>query len=97
MVSPARQAYSLIFYFLPTLFFTRLSLLFAADMKVTQRNFNFAKKQGLPLYFVSAADGTNVVKVRMDNTDLLNYTSYTLSVYCIPMLNKKKGNKSSVF
>uniref|UniRef100_A0A8C7HZA7 RAB, member of RAS oncogene family-like 2 n=1 Tax=Oncorhynchus kisutch TaxID=8019 RepID=A0A8C7HZA7_ONCKI len=34
-----------------------------ADMKVTQRNFNFAKKQGLPLYFVSAADGTNVVKM----------------------------------
>ncbi|MGH0127615.1 UNVERIFIED_CONTAM: hypothetical protein FKN15_035255 [Acipenser sinensis] len=33
-----------------------------ADLKVTQRNFNFAKKQGLPLYFVSAADGTNVVK-----------------------------------
>uniref|UniRef100_A0A4W5KV55 RAB, member of RAS oncogene family-like 2 n=1 Tax=Hucho hucho TaxID=62062 RepID=A0A4W5KV55_9TELE len=53
----------LIFYSLPILFFTRLSLLFAADMKVTQRNFNFAKKQGLPLYFVSAADGTNVVKM----------------------------------
>ncbi|XP_030646550.1 RAB, member of RAS oncogene family-like 2 [Chanos chanos] len=34
-----------------------------ADMKVTQKNFNFAKKQGLPFYFVSAADGTNVVKV----------------------------------
>uniref|UniRef100_A0A8C8J337 Rab-like protein 2B n=1 Tax=Oncorhynchus tshawytscha TaxID=74940 RepID=A0A8C8J337_ONCTS len=30
---------------------------------VTQRNFNFAKKQGLPLYFVSAADRTNVVKM----------------------------------
>nr|XP_006633838.1 PREDICTED: rab-like protein 2B [Lepisosteus oculatus] len=37
-----------------------------ADMKVTQRNFNFAKKQGLPLYFVSAADGTNVVKLFRD-------------------------------
>lgn len=35
----------------------------AADMKVTQRSFNFGKKQGLPFYFVSAADGTNVVKV----------------------------------
>ncbi|XP_028813424.1 RAB, member of RAS oncogene family-like 2 isoform X2 [Denticeps clupeoides] len=34
-----------------------------ADAKVTQKSFNFAKKQGLPLYFVSAADGTNVVKV----------------------------------
>uniref|UniRef100_A0A672GLC2 RAB, member of RAS oncogene family-like 2 n=1 Tax=Salarias fasciatus TaxID=181472 RepID=A0A672GLC2_SALFA len=30
---------------------------------VTQRSFNFAKKQGLPFYFVSAADGTNVVKM----------------------------------
>ncbi|XP_063053151.1 RAB, member of RAS oncogene family-like 2 [Engraulis encrasicolus] len=37
-----------------------------ADMKVTQRSFNFAKKQGLPFYFVSAADGTNVVKVFKD-------------------------------
>lgn len=34
-----------------------------ADLKVTQRRFNFGKKQGLPFYFVSAADGTNVVKV----------------------------------
>uniref|UniRef100_A0A672GPZ0 RAB, member of RAS oncogene family-like 2 n=1 Tax=Salarias fasciatus TaxID=181472 RepID=A0A672GPZ0_SALFA len=34
-----------------------------ADLKVTQRSFNFAKKQGLPFYFVSAADGTNVVKM----------------------------------
>lgn len=39
---------------------------FKADMKVTQKSFNFAKKQGLPFYFVSAADGTNVVKVRMN-------------------------------
>uniref|UniRef100_S4RPY4 RAB, member of RAS oncogene family-like 2 n=1 Tax=Petromyzon marinus TaxID=7757 RepID=S4RPY4_PETMA len=37
-----------------------------ADYKVTQKNFNFAKKQGLPFYFVSAADGTNVVKLFRD-------------------------------
>ncbi|NXQ08717.1 RBL2A protein, partial [Vidua macroura] len=35
-----------------------------ADMKVTQKSFNFARKFSLPFYFVSAADGTNVVKVR---------------------------------
>nr|XP_047930825.1 rab-like protein 2A isoform X2 [Anser cygnoides] len=35
-----------------------------ADMKVTQKNFNFARKFSLPFYFVSAADGTNVVKVK---------------------------------
>ncbi|NXL05858.1 RBL2A protein, partial [Mesembrinibis cayennensis] len=33
-----------------------------ADMKVTQKSFNFARKFSLPFYFVSAADGTNVVK-----------------------------------
>lgn len=33
-------------------------------MKVTQKSFNFARKFSLPFYFVSAADGTNVVKVR---------------------------------
>lgn len=30
---------------------------------MTQKSFNFARKFSLPLYFVSAADGTNVVKV----------------------------------
>lgn len=38
-------------------------LLSTADIKVTQKSFNFARKFSLPLYFVSAADGTNVVKV----------------------------------
>ncbi|XP_071590438.1 rab-like protein 2A isoform X2 [Heliangelus exortis] len=33
-----------------------------ADMKMTQKSFNFARKFSLPFYFVSAADGTNVVK-----------------------------------
>ncbi|XP_049627445.1 rab-like protein 2B [Suncus etruscus] len=33
-----------------------------ADIKMTQKSFNFVRKFSLPLYFVSAADGTNVVK-----------------------------------
>uniref|UniRef100_A0A8B9PBY4 RBL2A protein n=1 Tax=Apteryx owenii TaxID=8824 RepID=A0A8B9PBY4_APTOW len=37
-----------------------------ADMKVTQKSFNFARKFNLPFYFVSAADGTNVVKLFND-------------------------------
>ncbi|KAF5928251.1 hypothetical protein HPG69_014856 [Diceros bicornis minor] len=37
-----------------------------ADIKMTQKSFNFAKKFSLPLYFVSAADGTNVVKLFND-------------------------------
>ncbi|XP_075774483.1 rab-like protein 2A isoform X1 [Pelodiscus sinensis] len=37
-----------------------------ADIKVTQKSFNFARKFNLPFYFVSAADGTNVVKLFSD-------------------------------
>ncbi|XP_006888156.1 PREDICTED: rab-like protein 2A-like [Elephantulus edwardii] len=37
-----------------------------ADMKVTQKSFSFARKFSLPMYFVSAADGTNVVKLFND-------------------------------
>ena len=48
----------------------------AADVKVTQRSFNFAKKQGLSHYFVSAADGTNVVKVRMTMHSESTLSSY---------------------
>ena len=33
--------------------------------KVTDKKFAFAKKHGIPFEFVSAADGTNVVKVRI--------------------------------
>ncbi|XP_012928005.1 rab-like protein 2B isoform X2 [Heterocephalus glaber] len=36
------------------------------DLQVTQKSFNFARKFSLPLYFVSAADGTNVVKLFSD-------------------------------
>ncbi|XP_022783009.1 rab-like protein 2A [Stylophora pistillata] len=32
------------------------------DYTITQKSFNFPKKHGLPFYFVSASDGTNVVK-----------------------------------
>lgn len=36
------------------------------DMKMTQKSFGFAEKHGLPFVFVSASDGTNVVKVFSD-------------------------------
>jgi Rab-like protein 2 len=35
------------------------------DENVTKKAFAFPKKHNLPFYFVSAADGTNVVKVRL--------------------------------
>jgi len=33
------------------------------DKKVTEKTFKFAAQYNLPFYFVSAADGTNVVKI----------------------------------
>ena len=36
------------------------------DISVTKKQFNFAKKYNLPFYFVSASDGTNVVKIFRD-------------------------------
>ena len=33
------------------------------DYKVTSKSFNFASKRKLPFFFVSASDGTNVVKI----------------------------------
>jgi hypothetical protein len=35
-----------------------------AEPEVTRRQFAFPQRHNLPLYFVSASDGTNVVKVR---------------------------------
>jgi len=35
----------------------------AVDYKVTQKSFKFAQNSHFPFYFVSVADGTNVVKV----------------------------------
>jgi Rab-like protein 2 len=34
------------------------------DYNVTRKEFKFASKHNLPFFFVSAADGTNVTKVR---------------------------------
>ncbi|KAM7298809.1 rab-like protein 2A [Ixodes scapularis] len=34
-----------------------------ADSSVVQKSFNFGKKHGMPFFFVSASDGTNVVKM----------------------------------
>ncbi|EUB63995.1 Rab-like protein 2A [Echinococcus granulosus] len=36
------------------------------DTEVTNKAFNFAKKNSIPFYFVSAANGTNVVRVFTD-------------------------------
>jgi len=33
------------------------------DTSITSKSFNFPKKYRMPFYFVSASDGTNVVKV----------------------------------
>ena len=56
------------------------------DYKVTEKSFNFPKKFGLPFYFVSAADGTNVVKVGAPS--FLEQILYSLFlVACIILLH----------
>lgn len=47
-------------------------------MEITKRQFAFTTKNEIPLYFVSASDGTNVVKVnfcKLDNKYMYNYLS----------------------
>ena len=41
-------------------------------MEVTKKAFSFPKKHDMPLYFVSAADGTNVVRLFCDSIRLAN-------------------------
>jgi Rab-like protein 2 len=61
------------------------------DYKVTQKSFKFARNNHLPFYFVSAADGTNVVKVfreavkaavayKQNSTDFLDQVMQELEV-----------------
>ena len=38
-------------------------ILISVDYSVTKKSFGFAKKHKMPFYYVSASDGTNVVKV----------------------------------
>lgn len=42
-------------------------------MDITKRQFAFATKNEIPFYFVSASDGTNVVKVCVCKYNLPNY------------------------
>jgi hypothetical protein len=41
-------------------------------MEVTKKSFSFPKKHDMPLYFVSAADGTNVVRLFRDSIRVAN-------------------------
>ncbi|CAF3570322.1 unnamed protein product [Rotaria socialis] len=41
-------------------------------MEVTKKSFSFPKKHDMPLYYVSAADGTNVVRLFRDAIRLAN-------------------------
>lgn len=42
---------------------------FAENMEVTKKSFAFCTKNGIPLYYVSASDGTNVVKLFRDSIE----------------------------
>ena len=57
----------------------------AVDMSVTQKTFNFPAKKKLPFFFVSASDGTNVVKVFNEAIQLgLRFKSACL-LACLPL------------
>mmetsp|Transcript_19419 Transcript_19419/g.32639 ORF Transcript_19419/g.32639 Transcript_19419/m.32639 type:complete len:271 (+) Transcript_19419:374-1186(+) len=77
------------------------------DYKVTSKNFNFAAKRRLPFHFVSASDGTNVVKVFHDamlagkqwkDAPPEDYFSEVMSLLSDSTLGvseaEKKGNKA---
>lgn len=53
---------------------------------MTQKNFSFAKKFSLPLYFVSAADGTNVVKVMANQRQ-------SAEAACEPLSSREEGRE----
>ena len=53
---------------------------YTVDYQITKRSFKFARSNHLPFYFVSASDGTNVVKVK-----IIAYICHT-QVYFIPVL-----------
>lgn len=57
------------------------------DYQVTRKEFKFATKHNLPFFFVSAADGTNVVKV----TSLI----YCMPNACLRILTVGLSNSSS--
>ena len=39
------------------------NIFFLVDYSMTKKTFAFPKKHNMPFYYVSASDGTNVVKV----------------------------------
>ncbi|XP_017654097.1 rab-like protein 2B isoform X4 [Nannospalax galili] len=71
-------------------------LLSAADIQMTQKNFSFAKKFSLPLYFVSAADGTNVVKLFNDAIRLAVAYKQSSQDFMDEVLQELEGQVSPV-
>ena len=54
----------------------------SVDYGITKKNFNFPKKHSMPFYFVSASDGTNVVKVILIiYYNLLIYNIYIKKIF----------------
>ena len=44
-------------------FHIKKNIFFLVDYSMTKKTFAFPKKHNMPFYYVSASDGTNVVKV----------------------------------
>ncbi len=65
-------------------------------MDVTKKNFAFCTKNSIPLYYVSACNGTNVVKVRRRRcmrTNLDTFLVLTVSRRLLMPSRKQRSTK----
>ena len=51
------------------------------DYQVTKKSFKFARTHHLPFFFVSASDGTNVVKVHIHSYMIVQISYLLVRVY----------------
>ena len=72
-------------------FFEWLWIYFPVDYSITKKAFTFPKKHGMPFYFVSASDGTNVVKVSFKYL-LIQFNLHVVNVH---RYVKKNGKNCS--
>ncbi|CAF1045544.1 unnamed protein product [Didymodactylos carnosus] len=68
-----------------------------ADLNITKKSFNFPKKHDMPLYFVSAANGSNVVRLFRDAIRLAHaYKSGDSQDFIDEILRELEDNSSKL-
>ena len=66
--------------------------LISVDLSVTKKQFTFPKKHNMPFYYVSASDGTNVVKVSKENSFPECYSHYLGLIESITSIGSRVKN-----